>query len=123
MASRTDDDGVLVLSEFAGAASELAEALMLNPFDIDRSAEVFVRALELPEEERRARMRGLRRRVLSYDVHRWVGSFLGTLEEAVAGEEAVGRIAAASPDLASVVGTMREADRLQLLLQLEISHS
>jgi len=116
VASRTDDDGVLVLSEFAGAASELAEALMLNPFDIDRSADVFVRALELPEEERRARMRGLRKRVLSYDVHRWVGSFLGTLEEAVAGEEAVGRIAAASPDLASVVGTMREADRLQLLL-------
>jgi trehalose 6-phosphate synthase/phosphatase len=116
VAARTDDDGVLVLSEFAGAASELAEALMLNPFDIDRSAEIFVRALELPEEERRARMRGLRRRVLSYDVHRWVGSFLGTLEEAVEGEEAVGQMAADSPDLASLVETMRAAPKLQLLL-------
>ena len=116
VASRTDDDGVLVLSEFAGAASELAEALMLNPFDIDRSAEVFVRALELPEDERRARMRGLRKRVLSYDVHRWVGSFLGTLEQAVEGEEAAGRLAAASPDLAGVVEQMREASKLQLLL-------
>ncbi|MDG1401067.1 MAG: bifunctional alpha,alpha-trehalose-phosphate synthase (UDP-forming)/trehalose-phosphatase [Candidatus Binatia bacterium] len=116
VAARTDDDGVLVLSEFAGAASELAEALMLNPFDIDRSAEIFVRALELPEEERRARMRGLRRRVLSYDVHRWVGSFLGTLEEAVEGEEAVGRMAADSPDLASLVESMRAAPKLQLLL-------
>ena len=61
-------------------------------------------------------MRGLRKRVLSYDVHRWVGSFLGTLEKAVEGEEAAGRLAAASPDLAGVVEQMREASKLQLLL-------
>jgi trehalose 6-phosphate synthase/phosphatase len=116
IAARTDDDGVLVLSEFAGAASELAEALMVNPFDIERTAEVFHRALSLPLEERRARMRGLRRRVLGYDVHQWVGSFLGTLDEAVV-SEAKSDLAPSTPDaVAATVVQMKEAQKLLLLL-------
>lgn len=82
VASRTDDGGVLVLSEFAGAASELAEAVMMNPFDVDRASEIIYKALMLPADERLTRMRALRRRVLSYDVHHWVRSYLETLEEA-----------------------------------------
>ena len=57
VASRTDDDGVLVLSEFAGAAWELPEALQVNPYDVEGAAEVYYRALTMPREERRARLR------------------------------------------------------------------
>jgi len=78
-ASRTDEDGVLVLSEFAGAANELAEALHVNPYDIEGTAAAYYRALTMSAAERRARMRGLRRRVMAYDVHRWVQTFLQEL--------------------------------------------
>ena len=57
VASRTDGDGVLVLSEFAGAAWELPEALQVNPYDTDATAEVIFRALTMEPEERRARLR------------------------------------------------------------------
>ncbi len=82
VASRTDEDGVLVLSEFAGAASELAEALHVNPYDIARTAAAYHDALVMPADERRARMFGLRRRVLQHDVDRWAETFIETLEEA-----------------------------------------
>jgi trehalose 6-phosphate synthase/phosphatase len=81
VASRTDEDGVLVLSEFAGAASELAEAVSVNPYDIDGTAEALHRALIMPAEERRLRMQALRRRVLSYDVARWSGLILESLRQ------------------------------------------
>ena len=79
VAARTDEDGVLVLSDFAGAASELAEAVHVNPYDVEGTAEAFYRALTMPEEERRARMRALRHRVFSYDVERWARAFLDRL--------------------------------------------
>lgn len=76
IAARSDNLGVLVLSEFAGAASELAEALHVNPYDTEEMAQVFVRALEMPESEQRTRMSTLRDRVFSYDVHWWAETFL-----------------------------------------------
>jgi trehalose 6-phosphate synthase/phosphatase len=80
VASRTDGDGVLVLSEFAGASWELPEALPVNPYDTDATAEVIFRALTMEPEERRARLTPLRERVATFDVHRWVSSFLEQLE-------------------------------------------
>ena len=80
VASRTDGDGVLVLSEFAGASWELPEALQVNPYDIEGTAEVIFRALMMEPEERRARLAPLRERVATFDVHRWVSSFLEQLE-------------------------------------------
>jgi trehalose 6-phosphate synthase/phosphatase len=82
VASRVDEDGVLVLSEFAGAASEMAGALSVNPYDIEGSARTYLRALTMPRAERRERMRTLRRRVFRYDVHRWVGDFCAALDQA-----------------------------------------
>jgi trehalose 6-phosphate synthase/phosphatase len=79
VASRSDGDGVLVLSEFAGAASELSDALRVNPYDLDSTAEALARALEMPEEERRARMAVLRDRVMKHDVHAWARSFVERL--------------------------------------------
>lgn len=116
VASRVDDSGVLVLSEFAGAASELAEAVMMNPFDVDRAADVFYRALTLPVDERLARMRALRRRVLSYDVHHWVRSYLETLEAVTEdADPALSRVTAAD-ELKALSVKMREAERLLLIL-------
>jgi trehalose 6-phosphate synthase/phosphatase len=78
-ASRTDEDGVLVLSEFAGAAEELTDALLVNPYDVDGTAEAMHRALVMPRDERRARMQALRRVVQTNDVARWVERFIGAL--------------------------------------------
>jgi trehalose 6-phosphate synthase/phosphatase len=80
VASRVDDDGVLVLSEFAGAAAELTGALSVNPYDVTGVAESLRRALAMPVEERRARMRGLRHHVSTRDVSAWACAFLGELE-------------------------------------------
>ena len=78
-ASRIDEDGVLLLSEFAGAAEELRDAVIVNPYDIDGTAESIHRALTMPPEERRRRMRAMRTTVLEHDVHRWADGFLDAL--------------------------------------------
>jgi trehalose 6-phosphate synthase/phosphatase len=71
VASRIDDDGVLILSEFAGAADELSEAMLINPYDTHGMADAMHEALSMPQTERRTRMKRLRARVLSRDVHWW----------------------------------------------------
>ena len=80
VASRTDGDGVLVLSEFAGASWELPEAIQVNPYDVDGMAESCYRALMMGPEERRTRLGPLRVRVQTYDVHYWASTFLEQLE-------------------------------------------
>jgi trehalose 6-phosphate synthase/phosphatase len=84
VACQRDGAGVLVLSEFAGAASEMGEAFLVNPYDEERTAETVRRALELPEEERRERMRALHRRVVRNNVFSWAERFLANLSSAVA---------------------------------------
>ncbi|ACQ79057.1 Alpha,alpha-trehalose-phosphate synthase (UDP-forming) [Beutenbergia cavernae DSM 12333] len=79
VAARTDLGGVLVLSEFAGAADELSQALLVNPHDIDGVKQAIVRAIEMEPKERRRRMRALRKRVLDNDVQHWADSFLSVL--------------------------------------------
>lgn len=116
IASRTDEDGVLVLSEFAGAASELAEALLVNPYDIERTAETIYRGLTLPESQRRRRMRALRRRIISYDVHQWVRSFLDRLEEACNSDMRPALAMTHPSELARMLERIRSAPRLLLLL-------
>lgn len=74
--SQPEGDGVLVLSELAGAADELQEALMVTPFDPDAVATALHRALSMPADERRARMAALRAHVRTHDVHAWVEGFL-----------------------------------------------
>ena len=81
VASRIDEDGVLLLSELAGAAEELNEALQINPFDIDCMAEGMAEALLMPSVDRRARMRTLRRRVANRTVQEWAGSFVDALHD------------------------------------------
>jgi trehalose 6-phosphate synthase/phosphatase len=78
-ACRTDEDGVLLLSELAGAADELTSAVLVNPYDVDGIAEAMHCALIMPEAERRARMRAIRAEVMTHDVAKWVTSFLDAL--------------------------------------------
>jgi trehalose 6-phosphate synthase/phosphatase len=70
---------VLVLSEFAGAAAELGDAVVVNPYDVDGVVGGIRRALDMPIAERRRRMRNLRARVSAYDVHAWAEAFIGRL--------------------------------------------
>jgi len=85
VASRFDEDGVLVLSEFTGASDELKKALLVNPHDIDGLKSAILHAIEMPRRERAQRMRSMRRRVIENDVARWSSNFLTTLEQARAG--------------------------------------
>ncbi|MAB81601.1 MAG: trehalose-6-phosphate synthase [Planctomycetes bacterium] len=80
VASRLKADGVLVLSEFTGAAQELKRALLVNPHDIDGMANAFRHAMEMPDPEVRQRMSALLRVVGKNDVHVWADNFLGSLE-------------------------------------------
>ncbi|HYS82157.1 MAG TPA: bifunctional alpha,alpha-trehalose-phosphate synthase (UDP-forming)/trehalose-phosphatase [Anaeromyxobacteraceae bacterium] len=117
VAARSDGDGVLVLSEFAGAAAEMTEALLVNPYDVQRTAEVFYQALTLPEEERRTRLALLRERVMTRDVHAWAKDFIARLEQAAAKPASP----ALSPPgaLRQALERARQAERLALLLDYD----
>jgi trehalose 6-phosphate synthase/phosphatase len=79
VASHVDDDGVLILSEFAGAAAELSEALLVNPYDLDGVASRLHDALTMPREERTLRMRALREHVAATNVQHWARSFVSSI--------------------------------------------
>ncbi len=119
VASRTDGDGVLVLSEFAGAAWELPEALQVNPYDLDGAAEQFYRALTMPREERRARLAPLRTRVHTFDVHRWATSFVECLNEIAPAEPRLGPTAGATAARRTLTTRLAETDALLLLLDYD----
>jgi trehalose 6-phosphate synthase/phosphatase len=88
VASRPDDDGVLILSQQAGASAELRAALLVDPTDVSGLAEAYARALTMSPAERRVRMRRLRRTVRRHDVHQWVRACLlslGTQSPSAAG--------------------------------------
>ncbi|MFM2354197.1 MAG: hypothetical protein RLZZ608_1603 [Actinomycetota bacterium] len=82
VACQRDEGGVLILSEFAGAADELKNALLVNPHDIDGLKVAMLAAVRMPQRERTTRMRALRRRVHDNDVSRWSNTFLDTLRHA-----------------------------------------
>ena len=79
VASRTDGDGALILSQFTGAARELTSALLVNPFSADEMADAIMNALTMPEDERRRRMQKMRAAVADNNVYRWAGKFLSAL--------------------------------------------
>ena len=85
VACRHDEDGVLVLSEFAGASDELKNALLVNPHDIEGLKETMMQAVAMPARERSSRMRALRRRLRDNDVSHWSHAFLQTLQGAARG--------------------------------------
>ena len=92
IAARHDLGGTLVLSEFAGAAGELTQALLINPHDIEGTKAAVMRAIDMTPREARRRMRALRKKVMEDDVARWAQRFLATLERVTnPGDESAGR--------------------------------
>ncbi len=79
VAARTDERGVLILSQFAGASRELRDALIVNPYDIDQIAEAIRYALTMEPEEQRTRMRRMREVVQEYNVYRWAANLVTEL--------------------------------------------
>jgi trehalose 6-phosphate synthase len=76
VAARDDERGVLVLSQFTGAARELSEALIVNPYDTEQCAAALLTALIMPPDEQRHRMRSMRSLIQEFNVYRWAGRML-----------------------------------------------
>ncbi|HYC46543.1 MAG TPA: trehalose-6-phosphate synthase [Burkholderiales bacterium] len=76
VASRDDERGVLILSEFTGAAGELPEAIIVNPYDTEQCATALRMALEMPPDEQRERIRSMRTLIQEFNVYRWAGRML-----------------------------------------------
>lgn len=79
IASREQNDGVLILSRFAGAANELHGAVIINPYDIEQSADAIKDSLEMPLEIQQQKMKQMRRMVMSHNVYSWASNILRTM--------------------------------------------
>jgi trehalose-6-phosphate synthase len=79
VASRSDEDGVLILSTFAGASRELSDAIIVNPYDIDALADSIHLAIDMGRRERSSRMRRMRQIVGEHNVYRWAGNLIAEL--------------------------------------------
>jgi trehalose-6-phosphate synthase len=79
VASRFDEDGVLILSRFTGAARELTDAILINPYATDDFAEAIRDALEMPKLERKKRMRKMREIVSENNIYKWAGDIITEL--------------------------------------------
>jgi trehalose 6-phosphate synthase len=93
VAARTDLKGVLVLSEFTGAAKELTEALIVNPYDLEASSDALAAALNMPLEQQRDRMRSMRTLLSQLNVYRWAGKMLVDAARVRDRERVSGRLA------------------------------
>ena len=119
IASRTDEDGILILSEFAGAAAELKEAISINPYDIDGMATTIKKALTLPAEERQARMRILRSRVLAHDCYHWSNRFMKTLRKAPRVKTGTFQALSSSDQIKRILEKLRCSNQLLLLMDYD----
>jgi trehalose 6-phosphate synthase len=81
LAARRDERGVLILSQFTGAARELRDALLVNPYDIDKTAEAIRAALEMEPEERQMRVHHMRKIIREHNIYRWAGNLVTELCE------------------------------------------
>jgi trehalose 6-phosphate synthase len=109
VAARDDEDGVLILSKFTGAAVELRDALIVNPYDIGEVAEAIHRGLDMTRAERRDRMQHMRRQVMEHNIYRWAAMVLGDLREVrLENQEGVEEYAAAPRSEPAPADTQRK---------------
>lgn len=93
IAARTDMKGVLILSEFTGAARELTEALIVNPYDLDASSDAMAAALEMSPDEQHDRIRSMRAFLRQFNIYRWAGTMLIDAARLRNQERVTGRLA------------------------------
>ena len=79
VSTRINGDGVLILSEMAGASKELFQALVVNPFDIDSMSEAIYKAINMPLEEQKQRNLSMQKRLSRYTIERWANDFMAAL--------------------------------------------
>lgn len=94
VAAHDDEQGVLVLSQFTGAARDLTEALIVNPYDLSQAADAMAAALHMPKDEQRERMQSMRKLVSEFNVYRWAGRMLIDAAELRRRERMTGRFTA-----------------------------
>jgi trehalose 6-phosphate synthase len=97
VAARDDEQGVLVLSRFTGAARELTEALIVNPYDLDQASAALASALVMSSDEQRDRMRAMRSVVSEFNVYRWAGRMLVDASRLRQRERLAGRLTVVGP--------------------------
>lgn len=97
VAARDDERGVLVLSQFTGAARDLPEALIVNPYDLAQASDALATALKMSATEQRERMRSMRRMVSEFNVYRWAGRMLVDAAEVRRRDRMAGRLGAHVP--------------------------
>jgi len=119
VASRIDEDGVLLLSEFAGASVELVESLIFNPYDVDRFSLFINKALTMSQDERQTRMRDLRRRVQAFDSHRWAETFIEALVSCSPGKGAGTSSFSSDVEQKNILDRIRQIPQLVLLLDYD----
>lgn len=96
VAARDDQQGVLVLSRFTGAARELTEALIVNPYDLEEASTALATALHMPPAEQQVRMRSMRSLIARFNVYRWAGEMLVDAARLRSRERLAGRLTEAS---------------------------
>ncbi len=112
VAARDDEDGVLVLSRFTGAAGELPDALLVNPYDISGVAETIHRGLQMTRAERRDRMTRMRRQVIEHNIYLWAATILGDLRELRLENEELSHVAPDRPHACTRTRTFAQKDRV-----------
>ncbi|MBK0370050.1 bifunctional alpha,alpha-trehalose-phosphate synthase (UDP-forming)/trehalose-phosphatase [Flavobacterium agrisoli] len=119
IATRTKDTGVLILSEMAGAAKEMHEALIVNPNNFDQTADNIKAALEMPKEEQKRRLDALQKRISRYDVERWATEFLKSLEAAKNNKPPQAATKLSSDKIQEIASHYQKSSRRLLLLDYD----
>jgi trehalose 6-phosphate synthase/phosphatase len=119
VACKQNGDGVLLLSEFAGAAAEMGEAIQINPYDEERTADAIARALSMPVAEKRERMAALYKRVVRNDVFTWGARFVRNLAEAADSRMMVGAGRPQQLPLSEIEAAYETASKRLILLDYD----
>lgn len=113
------DKGVLILSELTGAASELGEAVMVNPTDVEEVADAIATALTMHLIEQRSRLSYMQRRISDYNVFKWINEFLGCLNEAKEEQEAMKTNLLKEDNVQQILADFQKAERRCILLDYD----
>jgi trehalose 6-phosphate synthase/phosphatase len=119
VATRTNEDGVLILSEMAGAAKEMNEAILINPNSFEDFASAILRALTMPLDEQQSRMKILQKRLKRYDVEKWAAEFLQSLDATNQMQEVVVSKKLTADDEKTIVEQFKNAKKRLVLLDYD----
>ena len=119
LSTRINNDGVLILSELAGASKELPQSILVNPFDIEQLSKSIKTALEMPLKEQKQRNLILRNRIKRYDIKKWSSNFVNTLDE-ISNKESSSKVKLVTTSISSrILESYRKSKKRLLLLDYD----